>query len=68
MTDCAFDAVSQFVEALVPSNLCDARRSRWDHGDDAALIQIGANGIGVVGLVGDQCVGFVVGKVDQGFV
>ena len=65
MTEHAFDAVALPVEALVPADRGCAVGSWRDHGPNATRFEIGADGVAVVALVGDQGVGGAVGQVDQ---
>lgn len=65
MTEHALDAVALAVEALVPADHRRAIGSRRDDGPDAARLQVGADGVAVVALVGEQGVGDAVGQVDQ---
>ena len=57
MTDHALDAVALPIEPLVPANRRLAVGARWDHGPDAGLMKMGADGVAVVALVGDQVAG-----------
>ena len=54
MTDHALDAIAFAVDAAVPTDCVDAMGPRRDHGPNAALTERGADGVGVVTLVGEQ--------------
>jgi hypothetical protein len=54
MADIAFDAAALAVEPLVPADGAEAVRLRRNDGADAARLEIGANGIGVVSLVAEK--------------
>ncbi len=68
MTDHAFDAVALPVEAFVPADRGLAVGARRDDGPDAARLEIGADGVAVIALVGEHGPGRVFGQVDQRFV
>ena len=68
MADHALDAVAQPVEAPAPADGGLAVGSRRDDGADAAGLEIGADGVTVVGLVADQGAGRAFGELDQRFV
>lgn len=66
VSDHAFDAVALAVEALVPADGHFAVGAGWDDGSDAARLEIVADGVAVVGLVGDQVVGPRLGERFEG--
>lgn len=65
VSDLAFDAAAQSIEASVPARRLAMVRARGNDGADAAALEIGANLGAVVGLVGDQRRGPRLGQVDQ---
>ena len=65
MADYALDAVALAVEALVVADRRFAVRFGRDDGLDAALLEIVADRVSIVGLVGDERVRFLLGKLDQ---
>lgn len=65
MSEDALDAVALPVEALVVSDRDFTVGFGRDDGPDAAALQIGPDGIGIIGFVGEQRLGLVFGKIDQ---
>ncbi len=63
----ALDAVALPIEAFVPSDRGLAVGFRRNDRPNAARLEGGANGVGVVGLVGEQGIGRGFGQIDQGF-
>ena len=65
MTDHALDAVALPVEAPVPAHHGLAVPARRDDGPDAARLEIGADGVTVIALVGEHGPGRAFGQIDQ---
>lgn len=65
MAEHTLDAVALPVETPVPADRRLAVGSGRDDGSDAALLEVGANGVAVVALVGEQGIGDAFGQVDQ---
>jgi len=65
MPEGPLDAVALFVVALVPADREDPVGAWRDDGADAALLEIVADEIGVVALVGEQRFGCPLGQFDQ---
>lgn len=65
MAEDALDPVALLIEARVVANNCLAVRLRRNDGLDAAPFQIGADGIGVIGFIGQQRLGLLLGQIDQ---
>jgi hypothetical protein len=57
----ALDAIALAILPLVVANDRLAVRLGRDHGFDAAFLEIGPDGVGVVGLIGEQGLGFLLG-------
>lgn len=65
MAEDALDAIALPIEALVVTD-CDLPvRFGRDHGRDAAPLQIGSDGVGVVGFVGKKSPRFLFRQIDQ---
>ena len=67
MTDHALDAIALPVETLVPANGRFAVATGRDDGPDAARLEMVADGVAVVALVGDQVGGSRLGEGVEGF-
>lgn len=65
MSNHTFDAVALAVEAFAVSDHRGAVRLRWNDGLDASLLEVIADCIGVVGLVGQQGIWRLLGQIDQ---
>lgn len=65
VADHPLDTVALAVEALAVTDGCSAVGFWWDDGFDAALLQVGADGVCVVGLVGKESIRRLLGKIDQ---
>jgi hypothetical protein len=65
VADHALDAIAFAVEAFVIADFHFAVRFGRDDGLDAALLEIVADRVGIVGLVGDEDVRFLLEKLDQ---
>lgn len=61
----AFDVVSFTIERPVMFDFDPAVRTAWDDGLDVAARKVGANGIGVVSLVGEECLGCLLRQGNQ---
>jgi hypothetical protein len=68
MAEHALDAIALSIEALAVGDIDGAVRLRRDDGLDPAPFQVVSDGIGIVGLVGEQGLGCLLGQVDQRFV
>ena len=66
MAEHPLDAVALLVEGSVVLDLYAAVRPPWNHRLDVSLREVGANGIGIISLVGQQRSRGAFGKVDQG--
>jgi len=64
----SFDAIALLVVAFVPTDRGDAVRAWRDDGTDSAALEIVADEIGVVALVGEQRLGSLFRQFDQDFV
>lgn len=67
VADHALDVISLAIDATVPGDGVGPMRAWRDDGADAALMQRGANGIGVVALVGEHVAGPRLGARGHGF-
>jgi hypothetical protein len=65
VTDHALDAVALAIQAFVVTDCHFAVRFGRDDGLDAALLEIIADRVGIVGLVGNESVRFLLGQLDQ---
>lgn len=65
MTEDALDAVSLSVEALAVADRLGAVGFRRDDGLDPALLQIGSDRVGIVGLVSEKGGWLLLGQIDQ---
>ena len=65
VTEYALDAVALAVEALAVADRFDAVGFRRDDGFDPARLQVGSDRVGVVGLVGKEGIGRLLGQIDQ---
>lgn len=65
MADYPFDAVALAVEALAIADHCGAVGFRRDDGFDPTLLQVGADCVGVVGLVGEESTWRLLRPIDQ---
>jgi len=65
VADHPLDPVSLAIEALVVANSDLTVRLWWDDGFDATLLEVIADRIGVVGLVGEQGVWGALRQIDQ---
>lgn len=65
MPEDTLDAIALSIEALVVADHDLPVRLRRDDGLDAAPFQIGPDGVGIVGFVGKQRLGFLFGQIDQ---
>ena len=65
VTDHPLDPISLAIELLAVADRNFAVRLRWDDRFDASLLEVIADCIGVVGLVGEQGVGRLLGQIDQ---
>ena len=61
----ALDAIALTIEAFVVADRGLPVRLRRDHGFDAAPLQIGADGIGIVSFIGQERIGLPLGQIDQ---
>jgi hypothetical protein len=57
----ALDAISLAILPFVVADDGLAIGLGWDHGFDAAFLEIGPDSIGVVGFVGEQGLGLLLG-------
>jgi hypothetical protein len=64
----ALDPVALTVELLVVTDRFLPVRLRRNDCLDAPPLQIGPDGVGVIGLVGQQCLGFLLWQINQFFV
>ena len=67
VADHAFDAVAFAVDAAVPADRVNAMRPRRDDSANAAPVKRGADGVGVVSLVGEQVSGACLCARGHGF-
>ena len=65
VTEHPLDAVALAVEALAVADRCGAVGFRRNDGFDTALLQIGADRVGVVSLVGEKRIRRLLRKIDQ---
>jgi hypothetical protein len=65
VTDHALDAVALAVEALAIADCGRAVRFRRDDCLDAAALEIAADGIGIVGLIGKKRIRRLLRQIDQ---
>ena len=65
VADHPLDPISLAIELLAVADLNFAVRLRWDDGFDASLLEIIADCIGVVGLIGEKSIRRPLGKIDQ---
>lgn len=68
MAEGSLDAVALLVVAFVPADRGDPVGAGWDYCPDAAALEIVADKIGVVALVGEQRLGRTLGQFDQDLV
>lgn len=68
MAEGALNAVALLVVAFVPADRGRAVGARRDDGADATLLEIVANGVGIVALVGEQRRAGLLWQLDQDFV
>lgn len=68
MAEGALNAVALLVVAFVPADRGRAVGARRDDGADATLLEIVANGVGIVALVGEQRRAALLWQLDQDFV
>ena len=52
LVEASLDQVSQPVEMPIQTNALLSGLSHWDHRSNAAVVQVGANAVGVVTFVG----------------
>ena len=65
MADHPLDPISLAIEPFVVADRQFAVQLRWDDGFDASLLEVIADCIGVVGLVGEQGIRRLLGQIDQ---
>ena len=65
VTEHPLNAVALTVEALAVADRRSAVGFRRDDGFDPALLQVGADRVGVIGLVGEESIRRLLGKIDQ---
>ena len=65
MAEGALDPIALAIEALVVADGDRPVRPRRDDCLNAPSFQIGPYGIGIIGFVGQQRLGFLLGQVDQ---
>src|SRR5271154_6131555 len=68
MAEHALDAVALAVKVFAVADGARAVGFRRNDGPNAALLQVGADGVGVVGLVGEKSFRGLLRQVDQGVV
>jgi hypothetical protein len=61
MPEDSLDAIALAIEAFVVADRGLAVRLRWDHGLDAAPLQIGPDCVGIVSLIGKKRLGLAFG-------
>lgn len=62
------DAVALAIETLAVADRCNAVGFRRDDGFDPARLQVGPDGVGVVGLISEKGIRRLLGKIDQSIV
>jgi len=65
MTEDSLDAIALAVKSLAVSDRRLAVRLGRNDGFDTALLQIGPNGVGIIGFVGQERRGLSLGQIDQ---
>ena len=65
MSEDALDAIAFTIEAFVVADCNLPVRLRRNDSLDAATLQIGPDGIGIVSFIGKKCLGLPLGQVDQ---
>src|SRR5262249_52809625 len=65
MAEHPLDAVALTVKPLAVADRLGAVRFRRDDGANAALLEVIADRIGIIGLVGDEGIGCLLRQIDQ---